>query len=85
MISADLLVAKETGTKPEPEIKQLFQWQIYEQGKELGPDCAAGNKQPFQVRFGDIKEKEEIMKIAEEARRKLRGGPQRAEWNGQWH
>ena len=67
MISVDFFVAKKKGKKPEPEIKQHFQLKLDGGGKHLVPDRVTGDTQPFQVRFGDIEEKEEVMKLVREA------------------
>ena len=78
MISADLVVAKETGTNPASGIKQYFQWQICEQGEKLVPDHAAGSTQPFQVRFTrDIKQYEGVMKILGEAMKRVKEAEER--------
>ena len=67
MISVDFFVAKKKGKKPESKIEQHFQWKLDGGGRHLVPDPVTGDTQPFQVRFGDIEEKEEVMKLVREA------------------
>ena len=67
MISVDFFVAKKKGKKPESEIEQHFQWKLDGGGKHLVPDRVTGDTQPFQVKFGHIEEKEEVMDLVMEA------------------
>ena len=70
MISADLHVAK--GPKADSEeIKQHFQWKIRKEDKELEP-VGAESENPFQIRFGDIRQDAEVRELLEKEAQRVK-------------